>query len=95
MLSDANNGTDPSFGAMTRFPSHAYPIRGGGTFAYTTQSMGGVPYVELGVGVSNIFRLLRVDYVRRITHTTVTGPDGTVRPARRLWTINVGMEFRF
>ena len=95
MLSDANNGMDPAYGAMTKFPTHVYPQRGGGAFAYTTSSMNGKPYVELGIGVSNIFRLLRVDYVRRITHTTVTGPDGTMRPARRLWTINVGMEFRF
>ena len=95
MLSDANNGTDPSYGALTRFPTHVYPQRGGGAFTYTTQPMGGVPYVELGIGVSNIFRLLRVDYVRRITHTKVSGPDGTMVPARRLWTINVGMELRF
>ena len=94
-LSDANNGTDKKYGALTQFPTHIYPQRNGEVFTYSTQPMGGVPYVELGIGVSNIFRLLRVDYVRRITHTTVPGPDGTMIPARRLWTINLSMELRF
>lgn len=95
MLTDANNGTDKSYGAIAQFPTNYYPLRNGEMASYTTQPMGGVPYVELGIGVSNIFRLLRVDYVRRITHTTVPGPDGTTVPARRLWTINLGMEVRF
>ena len=95
MLTDANNGTDPAYGAMTKFPTNVYSLKGGKTFSYMTQPMGGVPYVELGIGVSNIFRLFRVDYVRRITHTTVPGPDGTMVPARRLWNINIGMEIRF
>ena len=29
--------------------------------------MGGSPYVEVGVGIENIFKVLRVDYVRRLT----------------------------
>ena len=95
MLTDANNGTDPAYGAMTKFPTNVYSLKGGKTFSYMTQPMGGVTYVELGIGVSNIFRLFRVDYVRRITHTTVPGPDGTMVPARRLWNINIGMEIRF
>ena len=30
--------------------------------------MGGSPYVEVGVGIENIFKVLRVDYVRRLTY---------------------------
>ena len=31
------------------------------------------PYLELVVGVHNIFRCLEVDYVRRLTYTHVPG----------------------
>ncbi|GAP72552.1 hypothetical protein SAMD00024442_35_20 [Candidatus Symbiothrix dinenymphae] len=34
----------------------------------TSYSMGNVPYMELTFGVENIFRLIRVDYVRRLTY---------------------------
>ena len=30
--------------------------------------MGSSPYVEIGVGIENIFKVLRVDYVRRLTY---------------------------
>ena len=59
-LRDWNNGTDPKFGAITQFP-------------FGMKSMNGVPYVELGVGISNILRLLRVDFVWRVTHREVEG----------------------
>lgn len=98
-LRDWNNGTDPSYGALTAFPQ--WP----GQRQMTT--LDGVPYVELGAGVSNIFRVLRVDFIWRVTHREVAkiNADGTqafntdgspvMVPARRLWTINVGAEFRF
>ena len=86
-LSDRNNGTDPRYGALMKFPEY-------NTFGMM-QPMGNEPYVELGAGVSNIFRLLRVDFIWRLTHREKTLPNGDVVPARRLWTINVGMEMRF
>ena len=58
-------------------------------------ALGKVPYVELGAGISNIFRLVRVDFIYRLTHRQKQMPDGTVIAARRPWTINVGLEFRF
>ena len=91
-LRDWNNGTDPKYGAMMRFPE--WP----GSQTRMT-ALGDVPYVELGVGLSNIFRLLRVDFIWRVTHREVEKilPDGKVEmvPARRLWTVNVGAELRF
>jgi len=39
------------------------------------QDMGGKPYMEAGVGLDNIFRLFRVDYVWRLTHRDTPGVD--------------------
>lgn len=39
-----------------------FPVEAG------TTRMGKVPYVELNVGLGNIFRLFQVQYVRRLTH---------------------------
>ena len=81
-LSDRNNGTDPKYGAMMQFP-------------WGMQPLNGEPYIELGAGISNIFRMFRVDGIWRVTHREVPGPDGTMVPARRLFTLNIGMEMRF
>lgn len=53
-LSDKNNPaiTDGLF---------AFPIAG-------TRTMGKTPYVEVGVGIENIFKVLRLDYVWRLTY---------------------------
>ena len=45
------------------------------------------PYVELGVGISNIFRVVRVDAFWRVTHRL---PE-----ARQNFTINVGFDIDF
>ncbi len=37
--------------------------------------LGKEPYVEIGVGVENIFKVLRIDYVRRITYRDLPGID--------------------
>jgi len=44
------------------------------------------PYVELGVGISNIFRILRVDAYWRVTHPREDGKN---------FTINVGLDVEF
>ena len=44
-----------------------------------------VPYVEVGVGLSNILRLLRVDAIWRVTH----------RREKRNFTINIGIDVEF
>ena len=45
-----------------------------------------IPYVEVGAGISNIFRIFRVDAYWRVTHPR---PDG------KNWTINVGLDVEF
>ena len=42
-----------------------FPSRNG---APTSFAMGKTPYMELNVGVHNIFKFLRVDYVRRLNY---------------------------
>jgi len=42
-----------------------------GLFAFpiaNTRTMGKTPYVEAGVGIENIFKVLRLDYVWRLTY---------------------------
>ncbi len=87
-LRDENNGTLASFGAPMMFPTNKRGVM--------TQGLDGVPYIELGAGLSNIFRLLRVDFIWRVTHREKTLPDGTVvtaRGAEPLWNIRGNAAF--
>ena len=52
------------------------------------------PYVEMGVGISNIFRLFRVDAFWRMTHRH-TEIDGTRVKSPNRFVVNLGMEFKF
>ena len=52
------------------------------------------PYVEMGVGVTNIFRFLRVDAFWRMTHRYEV-KDGVKVPHDNRFVINFGLEFRF
>lgn len=38
-----------------------------------TQTFGSTPYMEAGIGIENIFRVMRIDYVRRLTITDSPG----------------------
>lgn len=61
-LSDKNN---PSYHSnLFRFPSDA-----------KTQIMGHTPYMEISAGVDNIFKILRVDYVWRLSYRHCPGID--------------------
>lgn len=62
VLSDRNNGSLPGTGAVLLFPEGMSSVE--------------KPYVEAGFGIENIFRLLRVDFIWRLTHRTpVEGQD--------------------
>lgn len=37
--------------------------------------LGRMPYMELGIGIENIFKVLRIDYIRRLTYTDLPGID--------------------
>lgn len=61
-LSDKNN---PSYHpSLYRFPTDIH-----------TRLMGSDPYMELSVGIDNIFTVLRIDYVWRLTYRNVPGTD--------------------
>ncbi|MEO6758962.1 MAG: DUF5686 family protein [Saprospiraceae bacterium] len=62
---DAKNQPTNTNGVL-RFPVDA----NGQTVTHTLEKE---PYVEASVGIANIFRLFRVDYVRRLTYTDLPG----------------------
>lgn len=41
--------------------------------------LGKLPYMEMTAGLENIFHILRIDYVRRLTYNDYTLPNGTPR----------------
>ncbi len=51
------------------------------------QKMGREPYMEMFVGLDNLFRVLRVDYVRRLNYMGNPGADR--------WGIRFGLHFTF
>ncbi len=56
------------------------PALSDGLFAFpatTTSTMGRTPYVEVGVGVENIFKVLRFDYLWRLTYRELPGVDNS------------------
>lgn len=73
-LSDKNNGSVADSKAVLRFPV----------------GLGAVskPYVEAGIGVENIFRLIRLDAVWRLTHRT---SEQDIQN----FTLNVSMDLNF
>ena len=65
-LTDKNNPQNrPLDSRLFEFPSRE------GVF--TSFVMGDTPYMELNVGIHNIFKILRVDYVRRLNYLNI--PD--------------------
>lgn len=53
------------------------------------KSMGKIPYIECGFGITNIFRLFRVDFVWRCTHRDEP------RQNPRNFTVNFGIDLTF
>ncbi len=81
MLSDRNNVQGPGVSG------EGVPGQDGRIlFPEGMKTMGNVPYLEIGVGVSNILRLFRVDCTWRLTH---------LEEARRKFCVTVGLELRF
>ena len=64
-LSDKNRPDNLNTGPLYKFPykDEAYHY------------LGSTPYMELSLGIENIFRVLRVDYVRRLTYRDYPGID--------------------
>ncbi|MBE6303689.1 MAG: carboxypeptidase-like regulatory domain-containing protein [Bacteroidales bacterium] len=64
-LSDKNRPDNANTGTLYKFPYEDE------TYHY----LGSTPYMELSLGVENIFRVLRIDYVRRLTYRNYPGID--------------------
>ena len=64
-LSERNRPDPDNTGALYKFPYE------NDEYHY----LEGKPYVEIGIGVENIFRILRIDYVRRLTYRDLPGID--------------------
>lgn len=64
------------------------------SFPEGMDKMGMMPYMEIGAGISNILRLIRVDFFWRLTHREKE-IGGEMVKARNLFVVNVGLEFRF
>lgn len=56
-------------------------------FPSNTRSMRNEPYMEMNMGLSNIFRILRVDYIRRLNYL---GEEGVKKSGLR-----ISMQLRF
>ena len=64
-LSDKNRPDNANTGTLYKFPYEDE------VYHY----LGNTPYMELSIGVENIFRVLRIDYVRRLTYRNYPGID--------------------
>ncbi len=85
-VSDRNNGqigTPQSLSAPMLFPASMQSLE--------------KPYIEVGAGINNIFRIFRVDVYWRLTHRTRPGENGEQVPldGKDLLAINAGFDFRF
>ena len=49
----------------------------------------GIPYVELGYGIENIFRFIRVDFIHRLTYVDAEHPNA------RNFGVKANAVFRF
>lgn len=68
---------DPSYNKkLFRFPTDA-----------NSQIMGNTPYMEISAGIDNIFKILRVDYVWRLSYRKTPGTDHSG--------IRVALHFKF
>lgn len=81
-LTDRNNGIkgDPHFGSVMLFPEGMSTLNR--------------PYVEMGIGVSNIFRVFRIDTFWRMTHR-YQYVNGVKEPHDNRVVLNFGFEFKF
>lgn len=82
-LTHRNNGIsgDPDFGAVMLFPKGMTTLKR--------------PYIEMGAGISNIFRVFRIDAFWRMTHRYQLDEAGRKVPHDNRFVVNLGFEFRF
>lgn len=82
---------------LYRFPDNAqYDADNRYLSGYLSSPIGKIPYMELTAGIENIFKFIRIDYVRRLTYNDYMLPDGIHRRTVGAWGRNgVKLSVRF
>lgn len=76
-LTDKNNPFLNGNTGIYTFPNAAqYDQQGNYTSGYTSSPLGQLPYMEITAGLENIFKFVRIDYVRRLTYNDYLLADG-------------------
>lgn len=79
-LTNKNNPFLTGNEGLFQFPQSAvYNEAGEYVSGYTCSPIGKLPYMELTAGLENIFKFIRIDYVRRLTYNDYTLPNGNRR----------------
>lgn len=85
-LTDKNNPYKNQNEGLYLFPNNAkFDDQGQYVSGTTSSPIGKLPYMELTAGLENIFKVLRIDYVRRLTYNEYTLPDGIHTRKRAAW----------
>lgn len=91
-ISDKNNGSAAHIASITD-PATGKAIAGTDTpYLLFPAGMTGVkkPYFEAGAGITNIFRMFRVDTYWRLNHK-----ENYLGEKNTAWVVNLGIEFKF
>lgn len=76
-LTDKNNPYREGSEGLYTFPDNAtYDEKGEYVSGYTISPIGQLPYLEITAGFENIFKFIRIDYIRRLTYNDYLLPDG-------------------
>ncbi len=94
-LTNKNNPFLSGNEGLYRFPdSSVYDQNGEYVSGYTSSPIGKLPYMEITAGFENIFKFIRIDYIRRITYNDYMLPDGIHRRKLGGWGRN-GVKITF
>ncbi len=95
-LSAKNNPYLSTGEGLYAFPNAAeFNDKGEYLSGYTSTPIGKLPYMELTAGLENIFKFVRIDYVRRLTYNEYTLPDGNTRTVGKWGRNGVKVSVRF
>ncbi len=76
-LGKRNNPYLPGNEGLYQFPESAtYDANNAFVSGRTSSPIGALPYMEITAGIENIFKFIRIDYVRRLTYNDYMLPDG-------------------
>lgn len=95
-LTDRNNPYVAGGEGLYRLPdSSRFTDDGQFVSGYTSSPIGKWPYMELTVGLENIFKFIRIDYVRRLNYNDYLLPNGMHRKVGAWGRNGVKLTIRF